>query len=288
MQPLAVSYFIIHEHGVLVFLFVPMKVLPEPSERQQLTTPCSSCIYKLNCCESGVSGCNDNMGNYINSSLVKGERVVYEAHYHWTVWVMPVFFNVIFTLPILLIYSESIANGYEYSSGVPGFVWIFPLLGVLLLILTYAKVVTDEFAVTTQRLIIKTGVISRTTLELNLRKVETVSVSQGLLDRIFGGGTLECRGTGSTLSRISNIKEPYEFRKAFQNALDRYSSDNVDIEEPSAKPVNVSSVQPIQASTASSISSGKAEKLIQLKELLDTGILTQEEFDSEKKKILNS
>ena len=56
MQPLAVSYFIIHEHGVLVFLFVPMKVLPEPSERQQLTTPCSSCIYKLNCCESGVGG----------------------------------------------------------------------------------------------------------------------------------------------------------------------------------------------------------------------------------------
>lgn len=34
----------IHEHGVLVFLFVPMKVLPEPSERQQFTTPCSSCI----------------------------------------------------------------------------------------------------------------------------------------------------------------------------------------------------------------------------------------------------
>lgn len=61
MQPQAVSYFIIHEHGVLVFLFVPMKVLPEPSERQQLTTPCSSCIYKLNCCESGVSGTKEYM-----------------------------------------------------------------------------------------------------------------------------------------------------------------------------------------------------------------------------------
>ena len=33
---------------------------------------------------------------------------------------------------------------------------------------------------------------------------------------------------------------------------------------------------------------GKSESLIKLKSLLDAGILTQEEFDSEKKKILNS
>ncbi|WP_298451177.1 NINE protein [uncultured Prevotella sp.] len=33
---------------------------------------------------------------------------------------------------------------------------------------------------------------------------------------------------------------------------------------------------------------GKAEQLLELKALLDKGILTQEEFDNEKKKILNS
>ena len=34
--------------------------------------------------------------------------------------------------------------------------------------------------------------------------------------------------------------------------------------------------------------SGKSEELMKLKSLLDAGVLTQEEFDSEKKKILNS
>ena len=33
---------------------------------------------------------------------------------------------------------------------------------------------------------------------------------------------------------------------------------------------------------------GKSESLMKIKELLDSGILTQEEFDNEKKKILNS
>ena len=34
--------------------------------------------------------------------------------------------------------------------------------------------------------------------------------------------------------------------------------------------------------------SSKSEQLLKLKELLDGGILTQDEFDTEKKKILNS
>ena len=241
------------------------------------------------------------MGNYINSNLVKGERVVYEAHYHWTVWVVPILAFLILTVPVILVYStannyndtyyyDDYSYSYRSEPSIPAFIWIFPLIGVSILILTFAKVVTDEFAVTTQRLIIKTGVISRTTLELNLLKVETVSVSQGILDRIFGGGTLECRGTGSTRSRIANISEPYEFRRAFQDALDRYSNDEVEEETPSATAVRDSSAQMTShaASTASTMNSEMAQKLYQLKELLDSGILTQEEFDVEKSCILNS
>ena len=230
------------------------------------------------------------MGNYINSSLVKGERVVYEAHYHWTVWVTPIIVFVLTFLPIFICLalsnthnSSSYYDDYYYndnSSSDIGILWIYPFFGFVFLLFTYIKVVTDEFAVTTQRLIIKTGIISRTTLEINLMKVETVSVSQGIIDRLFGGGTLECRGTGSTRSRIRNVAEPYEFRKAFQDALDRYSNNNVDKDTPSATPVR-------DVSSSKNLKTNITQKLFQLKELLDSGILTQEEFDTEKKKILN-
>ena len=46
--------------------------------------------------------------------------------------------------------------------------------------------------------------------------------------------------------------------------------------------------QPQQQQQAKSDFSTKADKLKDLKSLLDAGVLTQEEFDSEKKKVLNS
>ena len=219
------------------------------------------------------------MGSYIDSNLVRGERVLYEAHYHWSVWIAPV---------VVIIFGllACMPDGDDHALGI-----FLTTIGFMYLIATCLKVATDEFAVTTQRLIIKTGVIRRTTLELNLRKVETVSVSQGLLDRIFGGGTLECRGTGSTLSKISNIEEPYEFRKAFQDALDRYSYNAVEEKMPSAQPIKDSSLErniPQTMPSTSATSTDKTTRLYQLKELLDSGILTQEEFNTEKKKILNS
>lgn len=217
------------------------------------------------------------MGSYIDSNLVKGERVLYEAHYHWSVWMQPI---LVIIFGLLACMPEDV-----HTLG-----FFFTAIGFMYLIGTFLKVATDEFAVTTQRLIIKTGVIRRTTLELNLRKVETISVSQGLLDRIFGGGTLECRGTGSTLSKISNIEEPYEFRKAVQDALDRYSNNAVE-EMPSAQPIKDSSLErniPQTTPSTSASSTDKTTRLYQLKELLDSGILTQEEFNTEKKKILNS
>ena len=46
--------------------------------------------------------------------------------------------------------------------------------------------------------------------------------------------------------------------------------------------------QPTQQSQPKNDFSSKADKLKDLKALLDAGVLTQEEFDSEKRKILNS
>ena len=40
--------------------------------------------------------------------------------------------------------------------------------------------------------------------------------------------------------------------------------------------------------TTSPNNASKMESLLELKKLLDSGVLTQEEFDNEKKKILNS
>lgn len=223
------------------------------------------------------------MGNYINANLTKEEHVVYEAHYHWSIWIGSLICASFFFVPMLNLLIE--ANNQDMSPA--PITWVLMIIGFLILFFTYLKVVTDEFAITNQRLIIKTGVISRDTLELNLTKVETISVSQGLFGRLFGSGTISVRGTGSTLSTISCIAEPFEFRRIFQQTIGRDIPSQINDgyyskPEVAANPV----VKSTPTDTASSLSD-KTAMLYKLKELLDAGILSQEEFEAEKKKILN-
>lgn len=119
------------------------------------------------------------MGSYVNNNLIRGETVEYETTYHWII-----FFSLraLFTL------------------------FIAPLI----------EKYTDEFAITNKRVIIKTGLISRRTFELNLTKIESVNVDQSILGRILGYGSLQIVGTGGTKEIFPNINKPLVFRKKFQ------------------------------------------------------------------------
>lgn len=41
------------------------------------------------------------MGNYVNSHLATEEHVVYEAHHHWCIWILPIYGFVFFSIPCL-------------------------------------------------------------------------------------------------------------------------------------------------------------------------------------------
>ena len=119
------------------------------------------------------------MGKYVDNNLVGGEKVEYEAFYHWIIFCNLTAILTLFIAPLI---------------------WKY----------------TDEFAITNKRVIIKTGLISRRTLEMNLSKIESVKVDQGIFGRILGYGTIVICGTGGTREGFPKIKKPLEFRKKFQ------------------------------------------------------------------------
>jgi uncharacterized membrane protein YdbT with pleckstrin-like domain len=119
------------------------------------------------------------MGNYIQENLIKDEQIEFETTYHWIIFCN---LRAIFTL------------------------FIAPMLDRY----------SDEFAITNKRIIVKTGLISRKTLEMNLSKIESVNVDQSILGRMLGYGTIRIIGTGGTREEFPNISNPIEFRKKFQ------------------------------------------------------------------------
>lgn len=94
-------------------------------------------------------------------------------------------------------------------------------LGLLIWLYVYVKYKSTELAITNKRVIAKFGFIQRNTIEINISKVESVQVEQGIAGRVFDFGTLIISGAGNPQAPIAGISDPMGFRKAFMEAQDQ-------------------------------------------------------------------
>jgi uncharacterized membrane protein YdbT with pleckstrin-like domain len=98
--------------------------------------------------------------------------------------------------------------------------WIFGLIllpvviGLVLWIVAWIKIRSTELAVTNRRVIAKFGFISRDTIEINIARVESVQVNQGLAGRLLNFGTIVFSGAGTPQATLANIADPLAFRRA--------------------------------------------------------------------------
>jgi uncharacterized membrane protein YdbT with pleckstrin-like domain len=73
---------------------------------------------------------------------------------------------------------------------------------------------TTEIVVTDKRIIHKVGLIARQTEEMNISKIETVEVEQGIFGRIFDYGTVLIIGVGASWEPLKFVASPLELRNA--------------------------------------------------------------------------
>ena len=149
---------------------------------------------------------------YVERHLLAGERVVYKTRLHWVLFVKPVL--VVLAGVILMVLLRQVQD--------PRWLWIFgaavALIGLVWAFVHYVEVMTSEFAVTTSRLILKVGLISRYTTELLLAKVESIGVQQGLIGRLLNYGDLTVTGTGGAREVFRRVRDPIGFRNHVQQA----------------------------------------------------------------------
>jgi uncharacterized membrane protein YdbT with pleckstrin-like domain len=146
--------------------------------------------------------------SYIDGNLLDGEHVVYRTRLHWLLFVIPVLFTVVVLLPLAWL----MANGTWKS-----FAWIPLSFGLIVLVATFIKRQSSDFAVTNKRVMMKVGVFATRSIELLLNKVEAIAVNQSLMGRVFGYGDIAVTGSGGTREAFSRIQGPLEFRRAVQS-----------------------------------------------------------------------
>jgi uncharacterized membrane protein YdbT with pleckstrin-like domain len=150
--------------------------------------------------------------SYLKHILQPGEKVVFDGHLHWIIYRKAVFF-LIFAVIAAVAAVHFRETNYRWMASL-ALILVFGLLTLIFAIHAWWQSFTTEIAVTTSRVIYKSGFIQRHTAEMNMDKVESVDVIQSLLGRILGYGTVDIKGTGASIEQLEHIAHPLELRNA--------------------------------------------------------------------------
>lgn len=148
--------------------------------------------------------------SYIDRHLLPGEVVTYRTRLHWKIFVVPV----IIALVMLALALWALSENRRAIAIAPA------AIGVLVLIAAWIRRASSEFAVTNKRVIFKLGVTTTRSMELLLSKIEGITVTQTLGDRMFGSGAIVVTGSGGSQEHFDGIQSPLDFRQAVQAATD--------------------------------------------------------------------
>jgi uncharacterized membrane protein YdbT with pleckstrin-like domain len=134
--------------------------------------------------------------------LHPGEQVVFEGHPNARAALS-------FYLPIILvIVIASVVVAVAASVGI-GIV-VFVVATVLLVLVGHVKRTSTDYVVSTQRLWIRRGILSKHVQQTRIDRVQNVNTNQSLLDRILRVGTIDFDTAGSDDSefRFVGISNP--------------------------------------------------------------------------------
>lgn len=148
--------------------------------------------------------------SYISDVTSPNEPVIAEARIHWFIYAKGFFF---LTIGVAILFS---VNSAILLLSIPAI-----LYGFLSLISAAITRTTTEFAVTTKRVIAKSGLIKRDTIEVSNSKVESIRVDQTILGRIMGYGTVAIVGSGGSYAPLYFIADPIAFRSKVLTEIDK-------------------------------------------------------------------
>ena len=127
---------------------------------------------------------------YVDETIGANEKIVYIVKFHW-----------VYTFSALL---------YLLFFGII-------IIGIIIFFKMMINKWTTERVLTNSRYIQKTGWIARNIEEISIYKIEEVDLSQTILGRVLGYGSISISGTGSGNIILNSIDDPLLFQKNLNN-----------------------------------------------------------------------
>ena len=192
--------------------------------------------------------------------LNDGEDVILDLRPHWWFLTGPV------VATIALLGATVALRNVEYVNlAALGLL----VLSVLWLLVRYLKWTTTNFVLTTDRLILRKGVLSKSGREIPLERINDISVYRSLFERVLRSGDLMIESAGERGQQLfADMAKPFVVQNAIYAEMERSGARDAD-RMAGARQLSI------------------PEQIEKLDELRQRGVISNAEFEAKKSQLLD-
>lgn len=197
--------------------------------------------------------------------LIEGETLVLDLRPHPIALVLPALYTLVLTIAVIWL-----------GAWIDSPWWVWPAVWVVAMLVypvpRFVAWFTSIFAVTTDRVIHRQGLIAKRSMEIPLEAINDVRFEQGIFDRMVGAGTLLISSASEFgTNTFDDIRHPEDVQKTIyhqgeMNKKRMYQGEGAGGSAPSGP--------------------SATSELERLAKLRSDGVLTEEEFQAQKARIL--
>ena len=198
--------------------------------------------------------------------LNEGEEIVVEMRPHWFFLAGPVV-ALVLALLLAIAVSARVAGDVQRLALIP--LLLLVVASLVWFVVRYAKWATTTFVVTTDRLIHRTGVVSKSGREIPLERLNDVSFHSTIFQRMLGAGDLLIESAGERGQQLfASFPHPEKTQNLIHHQIELAQGRDADRMAGRREP-------------------SPLEQLEKLEELRVRGVISQAEFDVKKAKLLD-
>ena len=156
---------------------------------------------------------------YLQDILLPQEKILHHAKVHYILYAPGMLMMALALLCIYFVPDALWAIGLDYgtwktANAVTKFVCVSLFMaGIAMLLRAWLNIYSTEVVVTNMRVLVKVGISTATTAELDRHRISSVVVTKTLMGRIFDYGWIRILGYSGNISGLPVLSRPHDIQK---------------------------------------------------------------------------
>ena len=142
---------------------------------------------------------------------MSNQPIIHQAKLHLIIFLWPL------VMTIAVVYASF--NLPNHLQGLNEALYFIAGFGGLWLLMTWVTYQFSSLTIKPKRVILRTGLIIRKTIDIPIDKIESIDIRQSIMGSLFKYGELTITGTGGTRNVINYLSKPLTCRRVIEQQL---------------------------------------------------------------------